>query len=82
MKFNRPIDRLVLDELRAHLLTAHEWANEMDGALDSDGFSCIKSVMEAVDMGRPGLALERWNDLSSRSRPVLTPQADGWKMPE
>ena len=82
MNFNRPIDYLVINELREHLETAQSWANEGDGSLDAHGFSCVKSIMEAINMGRPGLALERWNDLSSPNKPELSAEAEAWEMLE
>ena len=73
-------DDRVLDELRRHLNTWRSWANNADAGLDKTAFSCIRSTMDAVLDGRVGLALERWNDLSSPDRPELSDEARNWTM--
>jgi len=73
-------DAEILAELRGHLERAHEWANEDDQAPPGQ-WSCITSTLAAVNEGRVGLALERWNDLSSRDKPELSPAAQKWKRP-
>ena len=74
----RAQDKKVLDELRNHLNNYKEWAIESDGSLTSKGFSIIKSIMEAAEIGRPGLALDRWNDLGP-NRPKLSKTAQEWE---
>ena len=71
-------DTKILAELRGHLKRATEWANEHDQAPPGQ-WSCVTSTLAAVDEGRVGLALERWNDLSSRDKPELSPEAENWK---
>ena len=75
-------DTRILAELRNHLEKASDWANEDDKSLAGE-WSCISStlaaVKEATRTGRVGLALERWNDLSSPNKPQLSLEAQSWK---
>jgi hypothetical protein len=68
----------VLDELRGHLENYKEWAIESDGSPDSEGFSLLKSIMEAIEMGRPGLALDRFFDLGP-NQPELSAASLSWE---
>jgi hypothetical protein len=69
----------ILGELRAHLLRAGEWAAKADFGEYPDGWSCIKSTLDAVNEGDVGLALTRWDDLCSPNRPSLTKEAQNWR---
>jgi hypothetical protein len=71
-------DDEILAELRGHLERAHEWANEDDQAPPGE-WSCITSTLAAVNEGRVGLALTRWDDLSSRNKPILSEAAENWR---
>lgn len=68
-------DQRILDELRKHLFSAKEWADPDDLQENGDGWSCIKSTLEAVEKGNVGLALTRWDDLCSPNRPILSEEA-------
>lgn len=73
----REIDRRVLAELTSQLDRAEEWALPDDLAENESGFSLIKSIREAVEMGRPGLALDRWCDLGPH-QPNLSKETMEW----
>ena len=73
-------DKAILEELRGHLLNWSDWADPADGVLDTNGFSCIRSTMDAVTEGRVGLALTRWDDLFSRDKPELSEAAQRWRL--
>jgi hypothetical protein len=73
-------DQEILDEMRAHLLRAKEWATPEDYEPDPvSGWCCIKSTLEAVESGNVGLALTRWDDLMQA--PALSDAARNWKRP-
>jgi hypothetical protein len=72
------LDRGILDELRGHLERADKWANQGDIGEDEHGWSCIKSTLAAVEEGNIGLALTRWDDLSTPDRPALSRDAEEW----
>jgi hypothetical protein len=69
----------ILQELRNHLLRANEWATNIDIAETNTGWNCIKSILSAVDDEDVGLALERWDDLSSSDKPLLSEEAQNWR---
>jgi len=74
------LDKKIFEELEGHLNNWANWANAADGRLDTDGFSCVRSTMDAViEKKRLGLALTRWDDLSSPNKPRLSEAAENWR---
>ena len=74
-------DTRILEELRGHLKRAKEWAHEVNlGPPGHEGWTCIKSIREAVNDGNVGLALTRWDDLlDSPNRPRLSEEAEAYR---
>lgn len=71
-------DQNILNELSFHLERAVEWAH-VDDINEFNKFSLISSTFMAIKDGNVGLALERWNDLSSPNKPELSEEAQEWK---
>ena len=73
----------ILNELRQHLVCAAEWAHPADifphpgDGITPAGWTCVGSILEAVEDGNVGLALTRWDDLMQA--PVLSDIAQSWR---
>lgn len=62
---------LILQELQQHLDNANAWALPQDIHQDNNGFSLLGSIQAAINEGRVGLALDRWDDLQAH-KPQLS----------
>jgi len=77
------VNKAILGELRGHLTRVSEWAHPSDleehsgDDITPAGWSCIKSIREAVESGKVGLALTRWDDLMGK--PMLSALAQEWR---